>query len=64
MNIKQSLDGEGCYRFFNKKQNAKLSLFDINHKKISNFSMIDVFLTVLWCLFICDKIEKSNLPRR
>ena len=38
MNIKQSLDGERCYRFFNKKQNAKLSLFDINQKKRVIFS--------------------------
>ena len=33
MNIKQSLDGVECYRFFSEKQNAKLRLFDINQKK-------------------------------
>ena len=38
MNIKQSLDGAECYRFFGEKQNAKLSLFDINQKKRVIFS--------------------------
>jgi hypothetical protein len=38
MNIKQSLDGAECYRFFSEKQNAKLSLFDINQKKRVIFS--------------------------
>jgi len=38
MNIKQSLDGAECYRFFTEKQNAKLGFFDINQKKWVIFS--------------------------
>ena len=64
MNIKQSLDGVECYRFFSEKQNAKLSLFDINQKKRVIFFMMDAFFSALWCIFIYAKMAKSNLPGR